>query len=155
MFLSVATESEETWAWLLPWHCILREGRGCLPWPHTAETPGVFTLHDTRTGESTRQCLAQPVTGGQMGYHVVGALAWHVDGHKWCHLLPLRPDTGVLEMRRCGCHSHRAHGPVILRVQAGCPGGKASLEPPFSLKQALFPKSIQDHAEGKRRKFWG
>lgn len=30
-----------------------------------------------------------------------------------------------------------------------------SLEPPFSLNQALFPKSIQDHAEGKGRELWG
>lgn len=75
------------------------EGRmGCLPRPHTAELCGVFMLHNTKTGESMGQYLAQQVMGAQMGHHVVGTMAWHVDTHKWHHLLPLRPDSGVLEM---------------------------------------------------------
>lgn len=34
-----------------------------------------------------------------MGYHGLGTKAQHVDAHKWCHLLPLRPDIGILEMK--------------------------------------------------------
>lgn len=39
-------------------------------------------------------------------------------------------------MKKCGCHSYRAHGLVTLRIQdgiSGCLADKEHFAPPFSL----------------------